>query len=84
MEGPSAQPLPLVPSASAWPSVEVRLVSGKPRISMGHVIWAYDGHIKDWRREGMSVNAIRTLLKDEHHLSVGAEAIRAVLATYGL
>lgn len=50
------------------------------RLSAGHVLWAWDVHIWDWHDEGLSVPQIRRLLRDDYSLSVGEEAIRAVLA----
>lgn len=56
----------------------------RPKISDWHVIWAYEDHIIDWHGEGLSVNAIRAKLREESSLHVGADAIRAVLASHGI
>lgn len=49
------------------------------RVSAGHVIWAYDVHIRNWAREGMTPAQIRTKLREEHSLHVGTDAIRDVI-----
>lgn len=51
-----------------------------PTVSSWHVIWAWDIHIWAMHAEGNSVAEIRRVLREEHSLHVGEQAIRAVLA----
>lgn len=45
----------------------------------GHVIWAWDQHIWDFKAHGLSVTQIRAKLREEYSLHVGEKAIRDVL-----
>lgn len=42
-----------------------------------HVIWAWDVHIWDWAKRGLSAPAIRTKLREEFSL----HAVRGVIKT---
>lgn len=53
-------------------------------ISNGHVIWAYEEHIADKARQGLTPEQIRTWLRDEWHLHVGVATVKDVLRPYGL
>lgn len=54
-------------------------MSRRPRISNGHVIWAYEHILHAYRGEGLSPGKIRDKLREDHCLHVGVDAIKAVL-----
>lgn len=53
-------------------------------VSWEHVIWAWDEHICDLRREGKTVEQIRLWLYEDRKLAVSAASIRDVLRYHGL
>jgi hypothetical protein len=53
-------------------------------VSDVHVIWAYEHHVVDLYKDGKTVAEIRAWLLSEYSLSVGENAIRAVLQSRGL
>ena len=51
-------------------------------LNYNHVLWIYEKHIRDWRREGLTLRQIKERLEEEY-VMVSTQSISNVLKGRG-